>query len=142
MNIKIICFTLILSLVPSIAAPSTTQESILDALRADIPSYIVASKVDQLIRQEPNCRTVNFLRFILQNYPSNKKIIFRIARRFNQLNCKEQADSLKRLLRQLGEQLSITQSVNKLLGSSNLTYKPPIFFTSSRRLLFENGRLV
>jgi WD40 repeat protein len=124
MNIKIICFTLILSLVPSIATPSTTQESILDALRADIPSYIVASKVDQLIREDPSCRTVNFLRFILQNYPSNKKMIFRIARRFNQLNCKEYADSLERILRQLGEQLSITQSVNKLLGSSNLTYKP------------------
>ncbi|KHD06120.1 hypothetical protein PN36_18120 [Candidatus Thiomargarita nelsonii] len=83
MHIKKLFITLILILIPSTV--SSTQASILDALRAGIPSSIVASKIDQLIQDAPNCSTVHFLRSILQNYPSNKAIIYRIARRFHQL---------------------------------------------------------
>jgi WD40 repeat protein len=115
MNIKKLFITIILILIPSTV--SSTQASILEALRAGIPPIIVASEIDKLIQDEPNCSTANFLRSILQNYPNNKPIIYRIARRFHQLNCEEHADALKHTLLQQAEQLSIIQSVNKLLNS-------------------------
>ncbi len=82
-----------------------------------------------LIRKKPNCRTVEFWRLILQNYPSDKAVIRRTARRFNRLKCQTtQKYALKRLLIQVGEQLSIKDAVTGYLGSpvkSVTTVEPP-----------------
>ena len=117
-----ITITLLMS-IQNIFALSDNQKSIIESLKEDAPSSLIASKVDKLIKESPTCNTVDFLCELIEKHSIDKLLLFRISRKINKIGCKKNIEILKKRLVEIGNELSVGEDINNLFQEASTDNK-------------------